>query len=388
MSYVYIPHPPNVNLYTTTQELNHDENYYASTLQAFKVFKLPEPRPNPRVLVSSLDHLRRGYVPFTHNKEMGIEVQSGGINPLEVNDLVIPVYRIEANRNSLGDLSNLALAPTELELEITGTQPSVHFGDLSDTDDDVSSAHTQQQHPSPFLSQSLIPLGATALALARNEPAPKRAKRAPPPQKPKPKQKARSSNKKLATSTLEPKGKVAARRTRSSGPITSPAPEPEDEDEDGGSEYEDVPVGPSRKRGRRAPPQAEQDGEEKQTGSGSTATTVLGDPQNRVEADSASASTINVAINADSGPSTAAMTTIVEVVGRTVQKVEITLKNGRWRCPYDGCSHTSDKSHDMGRHLAKLDHRKKDLECKRCKTTFTRPDALKRHVKSRCTMRR
>lgn len=192
----------------------------------------------------------------------------------------------------------------------------------------------------------------------------------------------------MATSTLEPKGKVAARRTRSSGPITSPAPEPEDEDEDGGSEYEDVPVGPSRKRGRRAPPQAEQDGEEKQTGSGSTATTVLGDPQNRVEADSASASTINVAINADSGPSTAAMTTIVEVVGRTVQKVEITLKNGRWRCPYDGCSHTSDKSHDMGRHLAKLDHRKKDLECKRCKTTFTRPDALKRHVKSRCTMRR
>lgn len=318
----------------------------------------------------------------------------------------------DSDRPALGNLSNVAPipnAPTELHW----TLPVLHFDYLSDSDEDedVPRAHTQQQHPFP--SQTFTPLGATAIALAR-EPrarALKRPRPTLPPQRPKPKAqpkvRSRGSNKKAApannsnpkvvsdpqvASTIAVASKPArsssptvvstlpvvatsttgitrsGRRARSSGPtvvdVYSPTPEPEDYE----SEYEDEPAGPSRKRGRRSVPQIKR-------------------KQNEDAKPTPSSSRLTSIPTAELGPSSIATTTIVEV-GKHKKRVEITqLKNGHWICPHredEGCLHTTDKSHDMGRHLETLAHLRKEWECKVCKQTFTRSDAHKRHVKGRC----
>lgn len=281
------------------------------------------------------------------------------------------------NGNSLDNSSNLA--PTTLT-DAAEAQPS---HDLSDVDD-ILDAHEQRQqqqlHPSASPSPSFVPI---ALALERHESVRKRAKRAPPPQQPKSKRKVPSDTTKITAVTPDHKENVAYSRTRFSGPTFSTIPEPNDD-----SEYEDKPVGPSRKRRRGVPLQykPDKDGEENQTSS-----TVHVNVPNIVEDDSGSPSTTTISVdnqnelNADSGSSTTASTAIVGV-GKTREKVTITqLENGRWTCPRDDCYHTTDTPHDMSRHLATLAHRKKEFTCRKCKKTFTREDSLKRHKGTRCT---
>lgn len=300
---------------------------------------------------------------------------------MTVNDSVIEEYS-----NSLWNLPNLAVAPTmltDMESEVTESHPALH--DPSDMKDVILNAHEQQQqrrHSSPFHPQSSIPLGPTALALGRNEPAHKGAKRAPPPQQPKSKPRARRNSNKITTVSLKPKWKVTYRRTRFSGPTISTSPEPADDD----SEYEDEPVGPSRKRRRRTLRHNKpiKDEEELQASFNLSPATVPVDQPNIIGGDSRSPSTIPVGNQNEPGPSATATTAVVEV-GKKRERVTITqLNNGRWTCPRDNCFHTTDKAHDMGRHLETLAHRTKEFMCKRCGGTFTRGDALKRHAISRC----
>ncbi|VDB86655.1 unnamed protein product [Peniophora sp. CBMAI 1063] len=57
---------------------------------------------------------------------------------------------------------------------------------------------------------------------------------------------------------------------------------------------------------------------------------------------------------------------------------------GRWPCPYNDCLHETGAFGDLQRHLESLAHTpEKRHRCGTCHTTFTREDALKRHVQKR-----
>ncbi|KZV68186.1 hypothetical protein PENSPDRAFT_736081 [Peniophora sp. CONT] len=57
---------------------------------------------------------------------------------------------------------------------------------------------------------------------------------------------------------------------------------------------------------------------------------------------------------------------------------------GRWSCPYADCTHETGAFGDLQRHLESLSHTPtKRYKCEMCKATFTRTDALKRHVGKR-----
>ena len=278
-----------------------------------------------------------------------------------VNNSVIPLSITEESQVSLGNSE-------------VGTQPSP---DRSDYLLGVNEQQQQQQQQqSPFPSQSFVPPGETALAL--EEPAHKGAKRAPPPQPPKTKRKPRNK----ATVTLKAKGKVVPRHPRFSRPTISTTPEPDD-----GSEYEDVPTGPSWKRRRRQNNSSE-DAAGQQASSKPTSTTVVADLQSKVE-DSPSTSTIPVGNQNEHSQSSTTATPKIVKVGKTQDEFTLTQnKNGQWTCPHNGCSHTTEKSHDMVRHLTTLAHRRKEHVCKQCGSSFTRCDALKRHKADRCVGKR
>ncbi|EGN99287.1 hypothetical protein SERLA73DRAFT_182224 [Serpula lacrymans var. lacrymans S7.3] len=73
-------------------------------------------------------------------------------------------------------------------------------------------------------------------------------------------------------------------------------------------------------------------------------------------------------------------TTISPEADKDVKAYQSVSRHNHFPCHLDGCTHICTSAGDLRRHQQSLRHQPPSFPCLACRYTFTRPDALKRHL--------